>query len=51
MKIILILLLICIWVVLNRYNPIESYITKENNVELTDWFDKATELKTVISGI
>jgi len=49
MKIIIILLFL--WVLLDRFYPIEPYITKEEEGELEKWFDLATELKTEISCI
>ena len=49
MKIIIILLFL--WVLLDRFYPIEPYITKEDEGELEKWFDLATKLKTEISCI
>jgi hypothetical protein len=49
MKIIIIILLL--WFVLDRYYSVESYITKEQEEDLEKWFDLASELKTEISCI
>ena len=49
MKIIIILLLLSMWFVLDKY--VEPYITQEKEEELEKWFDLASELKTEISCI
>ena len=49
MKIIIIIILLSIWYVLDKYYPIESYITEQEETDLRQWFDKATNLKTEIS--
>lgn len=49
MKIIIFLLLL--WVLLDRFYPIEPYISQEQENDLKIWFDLASELKTEISCI
>lgn len=49
MKIIIIILLLCMWFVLDKY--VEPYISSEQEEELKKWFDLASELKTEISCI
>jgi len=51
MKIIIIILLLSLWVVLDSYFPIETYVSQDKETELNEWFDLATELKTEISCI